>query len=162
MIVSFYKDAACTDLITTWSEADGKFRVSYATTSAKESVMTIEMTDSDLTEINTADTVYSGASMVNSGYSDCTVRITYAATMHADNSVNFGDSGNANCVALTWKRSSQDYYDTLIDDAHVFTYGVTLTKLFSDGKGQYKNVEFVLHNSTDGYYVKAELNQNEG
>ncbi|MEB0272958.1 hypothetical protein QN388_25400, partial [Pseudomonas sp. 5B4] len=70
--------------------------------------------------------------------------------MHADNSVNFGDSGNANCVALTWKRSSQDYYDTLIDDAHVFTYGVTLTKLFSDGKGQYKNVEFVLHNSTDG------------
>lgn len=84
--------------------------------------MTIEMTDSGLTEINTADTVYSGASMVNSGYSDCTVRITYAATMHADNSVNFGDSGNANCVALTWKRSSQDYYDTLIDDAHVFTY----------------------------------------
>ena len=162
VIVSFYKDAACTDLITTWSEADGKFRVSYATTSAKESVMTIEMTDSGLTEINTADTVYSGASMVNSGYSDCTVRITYAATMHADNSVNFGDSGNANCVALTWKRSSQDYYDTLIDDAHVFTYGVTLTKLFSDGKSQYKNVEFVLHNSTDGYYVKAELNQNEG
>lgn len=160
--LSFYKDAACTDLIATWTEADGKFRVSYNTTSAKESVMTIEMTDSGLSEINTADTVYSGASMVNSGYSDCTLRITYAATMHTDNSVVFGDSGNPNGVALTWKRSSQDYYDTLIDDAHVYTYGVTLTKLFSDGKGEFKNVEFIMQNATDGYYVKAELNQDEG
>lgn len=160
--VSFYKDAACTDLITTWVEADGKFRVSYSTTSANESVMTIEMTERGLGEINTADTVYTGASMVNSGYSDCTVRITYAATMHSDSSVIFGDSGNPNQVALTWKRSSQDYYDTLIDDAHIFTYGVTLAKLFSDGKGDFQNVEFILYNATDDYYVKAELNQDEG
>ena len=42
----------------------------------------------------------------NSGYSDCTVRVTYAATMNSDASVGYGDAGNPNDVVLTWKRSS--------------------------------------------------------
>ena len=37
-----------------------------------------------------------------------------------------------------------------------------LTKLFSDGNGDYKNVEFIMQNDTDGYFVKAELNEEEG
>ena len=124
--------------------------------------MTIEMTESGLAESNTSKAVYSEASMVNSGYSDCTVRITYQATMDSDNSVVYGDSGNPNDVVLTWKRTSQDYYDTLVDDAHVYTYGIELTKLFSDGKGDFSKVEFVIRNKTDGYFVKAELNEDEG
>ena len=42
------------------------------------------------------------------------------------------------------------------------TYGIELTKLFSDGKGDFSKVEFLIHNDTDGYYVKAELNAEEG
>ena len=162
VIVEFFSDAACTDLLDSWDESDGMFTVSYSTTSANESVMTIKMTEQGLNEINTNKRVYSGASMVNSGYSDCTIRITYKATMHSDESVVYGDSGNPNEVVLMWKRSSQDYYDTLIDDAHVFTYAMELTKLFSDGNGNYENVEFIMQNDTDGYYVKAELNEEEG
>ena len=100
--------------------------------------------------------------MVNSGYSDCTLRITYAATVNSDDSVVYGDAGNPNEVVLTWKRTSSDFYDTLVDDAHVYTYGLELTKLFSDGKGDFSKVEFILHNDTDNYFVKAELNEAEG
>ena len=162
VVLEFFTDSACKDLITTWKEADGKFTVSYTTTDAKESVMTIEMTARGLAEINTAKTVYTAAGMVNSGYSDCTVRITYAATVNSDASVVYGDSGNPNEVVLTWKRSSQDYYDTLVDDAHIYVYGLELTKLFSDGKGDFSKVEFVMQNKTDGYFVKAALDEDSG
>ena len=151
-----------TDSVAKWTEADGKFAVTYNTTDAGESVMTIEMTAAGLTEINTSKAVYSGASMVNSGYSDCTVRITYAAKMDSSNDLVFGDKGNDNKVVLTWKRSSQNYYDTLVDDCHVFSYGIDLTKLFSDGKGDFSKVEFLIQNKTDNYFVKAELNEAEG
>ncbi len=100
--------------------------------------------------------------MVNSGYSDCTVRLTYAATIHSDDSVVYGDTGNPNEVVLTWKRTSSDFYDTLVDDAHIYTYGLELTKLFSDGKGDFSKVEFLIHNDSDDYFVKAELNEAEG
>ena len=73
-----------------------------------------------------------------------------------------GDSGNDNKVVLTWKRSSQNYYDTLVDDCHVFSYGIDLTKLFSDGQGDFSKVEFLIQNKTDNYFVKAELNKDEG
>ena len=162
VVLEFFTDAACTDSVAKWTEADGKFTVSYNTTSAGESVMTIEMTADGLTEINTSKAVYSGASMVNSGYSDCTLRITYTANMDSSNDLVFGDKGNDNKVVLTWKRSSQNYYDTLVDDCHVFTYGIDLTKLFSDGKGDFSKVEFLIQNKTDNYFVKAELNEDEG
>ena len=162
ILIEFFADDACTDLLDSWDESEGFFKVSYSTTAEGESVMTIEMTEQGLTEINTNKRVYTGASMVNSGYSDCTIRITYKATMDSDNSVVYGDSGNPNEVVLVWKRSSQDYFDTLVDDAHVFTYAMELTKLFSDGNGDYKNVEFIMQNDTDGYFVKAELNEEEG
>ena len=162
IIVEFFSDAACTQLLDSWDESDGLFTVRYGTTPANESMMTIEMTQQGLAEINTNKRVYFSASMVNSGYSDCTIRITYKATFDSDNSVVYGDSGNPNEVVLMWKRSSQEYYDTLIDNAHVYTYAVDLTKLFSDDNGNYANVEFIMQNDTDGYFVKAELNQAEG
>ncbi len=160
--LEFFTDAACTNKIASWNETDGKFSVSYNTTDDSESVMTIAMTESGLAEINTSKAVYTEAGMVHSGYSDCTLRITYAATMHSDASVVYGDTGNPNQVVLTWKRTSSDFYDTLVDDAHVYTYGLELTKLFSDGKGDFSKVEFLIHNDTDGYFVQAELNEAEG
>ena len=124
--------------------------------------MTIEMTERGLAEINTSKAVYADATMVNSGFSDCTVRITYTAKMDSDNSVIFGDNGNDNKVVLTWKRTSENYFDTLVDDCHVFTYGIDLTKMFSDGKGNFQNVQFMVKNDTDNYFVRAELNEEEG
>ena len=41
-------------------------------------------------------------------------------------------------------------------------YGIDLTKLFSDAKGDYKEVEFLLENTTDGYFLLAKLNEQEG
>ena len=162
IVLEFFTDKACTQSIARWTEADGKFSVRYNTTEEGEAVMTIEMTEDGLKEINTSDAVYTEADMVNSGYSDCTLRITYQATVDSDNSVVFGDGGNPNDVVMTWKRTSTDYYDTLVDDAHVYTYGIDLTKLFSDGKGDFSKVEFLIYNETDGYYVKAQLNAEEG
>ena len=162
VVLEFFTDAACTDLITTWKEADGFFSVAYNTAATGEGVMTIEMTERGLAEINTSKAVYADATMVNSGFSDCTVRITYTAKMDSDNSVVFGDNGNDNKVVLTWKRTSENYYDTLVDDCHVFTYGIDLTKMFSDGKGNFQNVQFMVKNDTDNYFVRAELNEEEG
>ena len=162
VVLEFFTDEACTDLVTTWKESDGFFSVRYTDAADVGHAMTIEMTTRGLNEINTSKAVYPGASMVNSGFSDCTLRITYQATMDSDNSVVFGDEGNPNDVVLTWKRSNSNYYDTLVDDAHVYTYGIDLTKLFSDGKGDFSKVEFIIHNDTDDYFVKAELNEEEG
>ena len=119
VVLEFFADEACTDLITTWKEADGYFSVSYGNTNSSDSVMTIAMTARGLSEINTSKVVYPGASMVNSGFSDCTLRITYQATVDSNDSLVTGDKGNPNDVVLTWKRSNTSYYDTLVDDAHV-------------------------------------------
>ena len=48
------------------------------------------------------------------------------------------------------------------DYLSLYTYGIDLTKLFSDGNGNFENVEFIVHNDTDNYFVKAELNVAEG
>ena len=162
VVLEFYKDEACTDWITTWTEPSDRFLVSYNTASNGDSVMTIEMTASGLNEINTSKAVYTGSEMVNSGYSDCTVRISYQARVNSDGSVVYGDQGNDNDVVLQWKRSNTSYYDTLVDDCHLYVFGIDVTKQFADGKGDFSKVEFVVHNDTDDYYLVASLNKDEG
>jgi LPXTG-motif cell wall-anchored protein len=160
--LEIFSDTACKNAVTTWKEADGYFTVSYNDTKDGKTAMTVEMTAKDLAEINKSKTVYADAGMVNSGFSDCTMRLTYTAKVDSDNSLVVGDKGNDNKVVLTWKRTSETFYDTLVDDAHVYTYGIDLTKLFSDGKGDFSKVEFLVQNKTDNYYVQAKLNQDEG
>ena len=160
--LEIFSDAACKNAVTTWKEADGYFTVSYNDAQNGKTAMTVEMTAKGLAEINNSQAVYTDASMVNSGFSDCTMRLTYTAKMDGDNSLVVGDKGNDNKVVLTWKRTSESFYDTLVDDAHVYTYGIDLTKLFSDGKGDFSKVEFLVRNKTDNYYVQAKLNQDEG
>ncbi len=161
--IEFFKDAACTDLVAVWNEQDGKFTTSYTDYSSESgSSMTISMTADGLAEINAATTVYDPATSLLRGYSNLTMRITYACTVNSDASVIYGDSSNPNDVTLTWKRTNTEYYDTLTDDCHVYTYGLDLTKEFSDNNGNFDNVKFLLKNSTDDYYVQAELNKSEG
>lgn len=160
--LEFFKEAACTNKIATWTAADEKFTVGYTAGDNGASVISIAMTAAGLNEINTSSAVYTGESAVNSGYSDCTLRITYAAQVDSDNSLVLGSSGNPNSVTLTWKRSNASYYDTLTDEAAVYSFGLDVTKQFSDGRGDATKVEFLIQNSTDSRYLTGALNASEG
>lgn len=162
--IEWFKDKTCTpeNLITTWTEADNKFAVTYGTAANNATTMTIEMTDTGLSEINNSDAVYDLAASLYRGYSDCTMRITYKATVNSSADTVYGDNGNPNDVVLTWKRTNTEYFDTLEDDCHFYVYGLDLLKQFSDGKGDFANVQFKLYNNTDQYWVTAELNETEG
>ena len=150
VVIEFFKDAGCTDKIATWDENSGKFTVAY---DAAANTMTIRMTETGLSEINEAATVYTDS--VKRGYSDCTMRITYAATLTAD--AKMGDTDNPNEVVLTWKRTNTTYFDTLKDCCHVYTYGIDVLKQFSDNGGNLRNVKFRLHNDIDDCYIIADL-----
>ena len=149
VVIEFFKDAGCTDKIATWAENSGKFAVAYDDAA---NTMTIRMTDTGLAEINEAATVYTDS--VKRGYSDCTMRISYAATLTADTKM--GDNDNPNEVVLTWKRTNTTYFDTLKDCCHVYTYGIDVLKQFSDNGGNLRNVKFTLHNDIDDVFVIAE------
>ena len=149
VVIEFFKDAGCTEKIATWAENSGKFTVAY---DAAANTMTIRMTDTGLAEINEAATVYTDS--VKRGYSDCTMRLTYAAALTAD--AKMGDTDNPNEVVLTWKRTNTTYFDTLKDCCHVYTYGIDVLKRFSDNGGNVRNAKFRLHNDTDDCYIIAE------
>ena len=149
VVIEFFKDAGCTDKITTWDENSGKFTVTY---DDAQNIMTIKMTEIGLSEINEATAVYTDS--IKRGYSDCTMRITYAATLTAD--AELGDTDNPNEVELTWRRTNNTYFDTLKDCCHVYTYGIDVLKQFSDNGGNVRNVKFRLHNDTDDCYIIAE------
>ena len=150
VVIEFFRDAGCTDKIATWAVNSGKFTVDYDDTA---NTMTIRMTDTGLSEINEAATVYIDS--VKRGYSDCTMRITYAATLTAD--AKLGDTDNPNEVELTWRRTNNTYFDTLKDCCHVYTYGIDVLKQFSDNGGNVRNVKFRLHNDSDDCYIIADL-----
>ena len=150
VVIEFFRDAGCTDKIATWAENSGKFTVDYDDAA---NTMTIRMIESGLSEINEAATVYINS--VKRGYSDCAMRITYAATLTAD--AKMGDTDNPNEVVLTWRRTNNTYFDTLKDCCHVYTYGIDVLKQFSDGKGDIQDVKFLLHNDSDDCYIIADL-----
>ena len=169
VVIDWYSDKDCTNHVARWDAESGKYTVVYG----DDNTMTITMTAAGLAEINTgadtANNVNNAGNMKYAGYSNYTVRISYTATLHSDDSFTFGDKGNDNDVTLTWSRTSENYYDVLNDDCHVYAYGINLVKLFSDmdnataeSKGLYDHVKFKLQNTTDGYWVVAELNAAEG
>lgn len=162
--IEFFTDKDCTDKVASWDMDSGKFTVTY---SSDDRHMTVDVTAAGLAEINGDTENVNG--QLYAGYSNYTLRLTYTATIDSDASVVFGDNGNDNQVVLTWKRTSSEYYDTLIDDCHVFTFGIDLTKLFSDvdsetaeDQGMFDHVKFKIWNETDGYWVTATRNDEEG
>lgn len=162
--VEFFTDSACTDKVASWAQDSGKFTVSYSDDNRH---MTIDVSAAGLAEMN-GDTANTNGKLY-AGYSNYTMRITYTATINSDTTFVYGQNGNDNKVVLTWKRTSSEYYDTLIDDCHVYSFGMDLTKLFSDTDpetaeetGMYDHVKFKIYNETDGYWVTAKLNEAEG
>lgn len=162
--IEIFSDKQGESLVTTWTQDSGKFTVTY---SEDGQSMTVDITESGLAEINGDTTNKNGA--LYAGYSNYTMRVSYSAEIDSDASFTYGADGNCNKVVLTWKRTSSEYYDTLIDDAHVFSFGLNLTKLFSDlssenaeAEGLYEYVKFVVKNNKHDYWLTAELNEAEG
>ena len=162
--IEFFTDKGCTNKVATWVQDDGRFTVTY---SSDDRHMTIDITEAGLAEINGNTENVNGK--LYAGYSNYTARVTYTATINSDASFVYGDNGNDNKVVLTWKRTSGDYYDTLIDDCHVYSFGIDLIKTFSDvdaetaeETGLYKHVKFKIWNKTDGYWLTATRNDKEG
>lgn len=169
--IEWFKDSGCTPInkVADWKQGDGNFTVTKEQNEDKTHTMTIKMAEDGLKIINGENAEENSNGKLYAGYSNYTMRITYSAIVNADESLVYGDAGNCNEVVLTWGRSSQDYYDILIDDAHIYAYGINLTKVWSDkspeeanDKGMYEDVLFTLKNKTDDYYVVAELNEEEG
>lgn len=166
VVIAFFRDAACTDEAAVWNAEDGKFTISKTENGDGSHTMTISMTEAGLAEINAANTTSGNSNgSLYAGYSNYTLRITYAAILNSDERLIYGDAGNDNQVVLTWRRTSSSYYDTLIDDCHIYVYGINLNKTLSDGKSQqelFDQILFKAMNATDGYYITAALNQDEG
>lgn len=147
----------------------GKFTVTY---SEDNRHMTVDITQAGLDEINGSASNANGA--IYAGYSNYTLRITYTAEVNSDDSFVYGDNGNENEVVLTWKRTSSEYYDTLIDDAHIYSFAIDLTKVFTtedgtamdsaqaDEDGLFEDVTFTVRNETDGYWLVAQLDAETG
>ena len=164
--IEFFTDKDCTDKVATWVQDDGRFTVTY---SSDDRHMTIDVTQAGLAEINGNTENVNGNGKLYEGYSNYTARITYTATINSNASFAFGDNGNCNEVVLTWRRTSGEYFDTLIDDCHVYSFGMDLTKLFSDVDSEtaedtdmFKHVKFKIWNEADGYWVTATRNDAEG
>lgn len=162
--IEFFTDAACTNRVASWDMDSGKFTVTYSDDGRH---MTVDVTAAGFAEINGQTDNVNGELYV--GYSNYTARVTYTATIVSSGDTTFGQDGNRNEVVLTWKRTSTSYYDTLIDDAHVYSFGIDLTKIFSDVDNEYatdqnmfEHVKFKVWNETDGYWVQAALNEDEG
>ena len=81
--------------------------------------------------------------------------VAYTAKVTSTADMVCGDAGNTNTAQLTYGRTNTTYYDTIEDKAIVYTYGIHLTKTFSDNEGDATKVQFVLKNQTDDYFVTA-------
>ena len=96
-----------------------------------------------------------GLKKINEERSDYWIVIYYTGTVNSDATAVLGDEGNKNDVTLTWRRTSDTFYNTLEDRCYVYTFGIDLTKVFADGEGDPTKVNFVCYNETDGYYLIA-------
>lgn len=155
VVLTFFEDSACSEQIAQWTADDEtpKFTVSYT----DAGVMTIELTAAGLEELNTSTAVWDNG--VDSGYSGCYMTVTYAATLNS--SAVLGDAGNKNEAILSWSRNGAAA-EVETGNAYVHSYGVDLTKVFSDLKGNFANVNFVLRNSTDGLWIVAAQDADTG
>ena len=162
--IEIFSDKNCMDKVAAWLEDDGRFTVTY---SSDNRHMTIDVTEAGLSEINGSAENVNGK--LFAAYSNYTMRITYSAKINSGSSFLCGEIGNCNEVVLTWKRTSSEYYDTLMDDCHVFSFGLDLTKLFSDLDSAFaaetdlfSHVKFKLRNATDNYWLTASMNEKTG
>lgn len=143
MTYEIYEDAALSKKVATL--AADEYAVTY-----KANTMTITLTEKGIAKVN--------------GYSEHTIRIVYGCKLNSNETIIIGESGNSNDVVLTWERTSNGYYDTLEADAIVYSFGVDITKEFSDklpeeakAEGLLDKVSFAIYNESENAYVQGEL-----
>ena len=137
------------------------FDITYGTLDDGSTTMTLLFNEAGLERINTP--LDNGQQ--EGRYSDWTCVVYYTAKINSTEDMILGDEGNPNTVTLTWERTSQDYIDTLTDEARVYSYGIHLTKKFSAGGTNFDAVQFIVQNVTNVtgyYYVVAEANPAKG
>lgn len=137
------------------------FDVTYGTMDDGSTTMTLQFNEAGLERINTPV----DNSQQEGRYSDWTCVVYYTAKINSTEDMILGDEGNPNTVTLTWERTSQDYIDTLTDEAKVYSYGIYLTKKFTAGGTNFDAVQFIAQNVTNvtgNYYVVAEANPAKG
>ena len=137
------------------------FDVTYDILDDGSTTMTLQFNEAGLERINTPV----DNSQQEGRYSDWTCVVYYTAKINSTEDMILGDEGNPNTVTLTWERTSQDYIDTLTDEAKVYSYGIHLTKKFSAGGTNFDAVQFIAQNvtnATGNYYVVAEANPEKG
>lgn len=136
------------EALAVWEHGSAQFTETYEGSNSEYNQMTIAPTREGLRTIDPAK-------------SEQYLVVSYSATVNSNATPVLGDSGNSNDVQLTWKRTSEDFVKTVEDRARVYTYGINLTKEFSDtSKGASATaVKFVLQNKTDGHYITATSDQ---
>ena len=137
------------------------FDITYGTLDDGSTTMTLLFNEAGLERINTP--LDNGQQ--EGRYSDWTCVVYYTAKINSTEDMILGDQGNPNTVTLTWERTSQDYVDTLTDEAKVYSYGIHLIKKFSAGGTNFDAVQFIAQNVTNvtgNYYVVAEANPAKG
>lgn len=116
--------------VATWTQDKNKFTVTV-----QDNKMTVAITEDGLSEINPN---YAGKYVV----------VSYSTNVKSTDDLVLGDNGNANDVVLTYARTNTAYEDVLKDEAVVYSYGIDLTKTFSDNNGDATKVQFVAKNTS--------------
>ncbi len=133
---------------TKWDKDSGLFEVTYDKNTADgTTTMTVKPTEAGYKAINPA---MSGKYMV----------VSYSATITED--AILGDAGNENEVTLNWRRDPSAGMTTETSSTEVYTFGLNLTKEFAGKNGNFSEVQFILQNTTDGYYVVAKETAEKG
>ena len=163
-----------------WNVTSGNQKDTYAEVAVRDdktgtywkdgsTEMTVRLTEAGLNIINGTGSNGTNKAGDNFGgntsagsMSDMYMVVYYTGTVNSDATLTLGDDGNENDVVLAWSRTSDNYYNTLEDRNYVYSYGVDLTKTFSDKAGDMSKVQFKLYNSTDAYYVVAEKSDTDG
>ena len=107
------------EALAVWEHGSAQFTETYEGSNSEYNQMTIAPTREGLRTIDPAK-------------SEQYLVVSYSATVNSNATPVLGDSGNSNDVQLTWKRTSEDFVKTVEDRARVYTYGINLTKEFSD------------------------------
>ena len=116
--------------------------------------MTVRLTKAGLEEVNKP----ANTSDQEGKYSGWTMVVYYNASLHSDQTVTYGESGNPNDISLTWSRTTDGFHDTIRDRAMVYAYGIDLTKVLSEGGTAFQDVRFHLRNQsnqTGAFYLTA-------
>lgn len=143
-VLSLYENGSMTEPLFSLKKADNCFTVSYGKKKNGSETMTLELNAEGLGRVNKPE------------YSGYVIGITYGVKMKSSSALTVGTAGNPNEVEFNWIRGGNTAAEgSLFADCRAYSFGLDLTKEFSDQNGDASAVLFKLQNSTDKYYVTA-------